>query len=72
MWTTKFWTEALERAVKSGAQAALLFFGADKLDVLNVDWTTAASLVAGAAVLSVLTSIVSANIGPKETPSLVD
>lgn len=72
MLTRKFWTEALERALKSAAQAAILVLGAGQVDALVVSWGSVSSFAAGAAVLSVLTSIVSANIGPSDSPSLVD
>lgn len=70
MTTAKFWRQTLERAIKSAAQALLLMWGADTLDVLSVDWPAAAGIAAGAAVLSVLTSIVSAPAGEPGTPSL--
>jgi hypothetical protein len=72
VFTRKFVTEAAERAVKSAAQAALLVLGADQLNVINVAWSEVAGFSAGGAVLSVLTSIVSANIGPADSPSVVD
>jgi GGDEF domain-containing protein len=71
MFTADFWTAALERALKSAAQAALLVLGADQLNVINVAWDDVAGFAAGGAVLSVLTSVVSANIGPTGSPSLV-
>lgn len=72
MFTRKFINETAERAIKSAAQAALLVLGADQLNVVTAAWADVAGFAAGGAVLSVLTSIVSANIGPKDSPSVVD
>jgi hypothetical protein len=69
--TSGFWASALERAGKTFAQTALVLFGAGPLDVLHIDWTTTLSLSAGAALVSVLTSLASAQTGAKGTPSLV-
>lgn len=68
---TSFIKDLLERAVKSAAQAALLVIGADQVDVLALDWANVAGFAAGAAVLSALTSVASANFGRPGTASLV-
>ena len=65
-----FVADAAERAVKSFAQGVLATFGAGALDVLNADWGSALSLGAGAAVLSVLTSLLSVRFGNSGTASL--
>lgn len=54
-----FWAAALERAVKTAAQAAVLAVGAGALaaDARAVDWLAVASFAAGGAALSLLTSI---------------
>jgi hypothetical protein len=39
--------------------------------VLNVSWSNALGVAAGAAILSLLTSLASVNIGPAGSPSLV-
>lgn len=75
MFTADFWKQAIERAVKTAAQAVILFLGADQaFDVVTVNWGNALGIAAGGAVLSLLTSIVSAPFGGddvKGTPSLV-
>ena len=71
MFTIIFWKAAAERAIKTAAQALLLFVGADQFDWLAFDWSRAAAVVLGAVVVSVLTSIVSAPFGPEGSPSLV-
>lgn len=66
MLDAAFWTGVVDRAVKSFAQALLLLWGAGQgFDVLHVDVPSALGVAAGAAVLSVLTSIVSAPVGDK-------
>lgn len=74
MFSRLFWAAAAERAVKTAAQVIVAFAGADAVNAFSVDYERAAGLALGAAVVSVLTSIVSAPAGPVEakgTPSLV-
>lgn len=73
MWTGTFWKQVVERAAKSAAQAVIgLWVGDSVFDVWQADWQKAAGVALGAAVLSALTSIVSAPVGEPGTPSLVD
>lgn len=67
-----FAADLLERALKSAAQTAVLFLGADKVNVLAVDWETVLGLSGGAALLSVLTSLASLKIGSSGTASLTN
>ncbi|GAB4101630.1 holin [Micromonospora taraxaci] len=73
MFTTKFWKATAERAVKSAAQGLLLYWGADVVfNAWQADWAAAGGIASGAAVLSVLTSLVSAKVsGEGDSPSLV-
>lgn len=71
MWTAGFWRGAVERAVKTAAQAGLAFFVVGETGIADVDWATVGGVAAVAAVASVLTSLVSAPFGPEGTPSLV-
>ena len=71
MWTAKFWRQALERAVKTGAQAALAFFIVGTTVFSDVDWAAVAGGTAIAMIASVLTSLASAPFGPEDSPSLV-
>lgn len=72
MFTKNFWKQAAERAVKSAAQALILLWGADAaFNAVHVDYLGAAGLAGGAALLSVLTSIVTSGIGEKDDPSAV-
>ena len=72
MFTQKFWIEATERALKTFAQFVLVLGAAGSFNVFDVDWKTNLGLALGGALLSYATSIVSASIGDKGTPSLVE
>lgn len=70
--TSAFWTGAVDRGVKSFAQALLLLWGADAgFNILEISIGPALGVAAGAAVLSLLTSIVSAPVGDKGTSSFL-
>lgn len=71
MLTKSFWAQALERAIKTAAQAALALLTANQTGLLDVDWTAVASVAGLAAVASVLTSLVSFG-GQPDSPSLVE
>lgn len=55
--TRQFWTYAVERAVKTTAQAAIAVLGASAVDLLSTDWLGVASAAVGGGILSLLTSI---------------
>lgn len=71
--SASFWLDALERAVKTAAQALLSVWlvGDVAFNIIGVDWSSALGIAGGAAVISLLTSIVSAPIGTSGTASLV-
>lgn len=75
MFTVKFWKLATERAVKSAAQAVLLALGASNsgpVNALEFDYKLGLGFAAGGALLSFVTSIVSAPMsGDPASPSLV-
>lgn len=54
-----FWKDALERAVKTGAQVAVATIGTGAVGILQVDWLNLLSVTLMAMILSVLTSIAS-------------
>ena len=61
MFSKLFWKDAAERFVKTFAQALLaLFLVAPQTPILAFDWPSALGLAATSAVISLLTSIVSA------------
>lgn len=74
VWTALFWKQVAERAVKTFAQSILALFAADEVfSILDVDLNKTFGVAALALVASVLTSLVSANVGPeKESPSLTE
>lgn len=70
IWTVNFWKATLERVVKTIAQALVVILGGG-VGLLDIDWGLALLGVLGMALMSLLTSIISAGIGPTGSPSLV-
>jgi hypothetical protein len=58
MFNKEFLSSVSERAVKTFAQAGLAFLGGGTVGLFSVDWIGFFSIAAGAALLSVLTSII--------------
>ena len=52
-----YYTDLVDRAAKSAAQAAVLALGADQLNVLDADWKVVGGFALGGAVLSALTNL---------------
>lgn len=65
-----FWKAAGDRAARTFAQTllALLTASSPVLDVIHVQWTGALSIAAGAALLSLLTSLLGVGV---DTPAAV-
>lgn len=73
-FTGNFWLQALERAVKTAAQSAVVAWGSSQVGATTLDWSMPSVLgVAALAgfVMSVLTSVASAPVGDVTSPSLV-
>lgn len=68
MYGSAFWNATVERAIKTGAQAAIATFGVGA-GLFDIDWEAALSMTGGAIVLSVLTSVASAGTGGDASPS---
>lgn len=71
----RFWTDTLERAIRTAAQAALAVVSvpaaADVADVpLSLPWEAMAYAVLAATLLSVLTSLAGRGVGDPSTASL--
>ncbi|KQB85016.1 holin [Corynebacterium oculi] len=66
MWTKGFWVDTVERAIKTLAQAliAVLAVGTP---IYDLAWGESLGIAATAAVISVLTSIVSVGVGETDT-----
>lgn len=75
MWTTQFWYDAGERALKTAVQVFVAAYGAASLaptEMFNPISLKETLLLAGAsALLSIGTSILSTGVGNGESASLV-
>ena len=72
MFDQRFWIAAAERAVKTFAQTLVALIGTGAVGVMDLDWLQMLSVAATATILSVLTSVASANFGANPGPSLAD
>ena len=70
MFTKSFWIDAIERSLKTAAQAALGAGIIGATDLLAVNWVGALSVGGLAAVISILTSAASEPVGVGGTASL--
>lgn len=72
MFSRAFWLSTLERALKTFVQSLLatLTLG-PAFNLLHANWTEALGVSLGATVLSLLTSLLSAPIGPSASASVV-
>lgn len=70
MFEVGFVKATAERSLKTLSQTAIALLGAGALNVLTVDWQQVIGVSLGAALLSVLTSIASAQVSGG-SPSLV-
>ena len=71
MFTKLFVQAAVERALKTFAQSLLSLIGSNATGLFNVSTLHSVEASAIAAVLSVLSSLVSAQTNPTGSPSLV-
>lgn len=72
MFTKHFWASTLERALKTFAQAVLGTGIADAGGLLDISWEAVGSVGLLAALISVLTSLTSSNVGTnRNDPSVV-
>ena len=72
MYTAGFWAGAFDRVIKSFAQALLLLWGADEgLNLLSINFPASLGVAAGAAALSLLTSIISAPVADRGSTSML-
>ncbi len=72
MFTLPFWKDAAERAIKTAAQAILALLTTNMTGILEVDPVQTFSVAALAAVVSVLTSVVSSKVGDDDSASVVN
>ena len=71
MFDKKFWQATAERALKTFIQVLVAGLGTAHIGIMDLAWEQSLSLAASAAVLSLLTSLGSANLGGSVGPSLV-
>ena len=57
IWTLAFWKGAAERGIKTFAQTMVGYIVVGTTGLLEVDWTTGASVAGAATIASLLTSI---------------
>jgi hypothetical protein len=72
MFDSRFWIAAAERAIKTFAQAMIALIGTDLIGITELAWGQLLAASATATLLSILTSVASANFGPNLGPSLAD
>lgn len=72
MYDINFWRAAGERAIKTFAQTIVALVGTEMVGIHTLDWGVILSASATATLLSILTSVASANFGKNPGPSLSD
>lgn len=65
-----FWSDALERAIKTFCQSALSLLLVGSVDILNLDWQEFLSVTLLAFVISILTSITEYSATPTGVPGI--
>jgi len=71
IWTRAFWKATAERAISTGAQAALLAWGGGALPAVSLPWWTVPAFFAGGAVLGALKGL-TVNAVTGDGPGLTD
>lgn len=71
MYDIRFWKATGERAIKTFAQTLIALIGTTAVTIVDLDWLQMLGVSLTATLLSVLTSIASANFGTTG-PSLAD
>jgi hypothetical protein len=66
-----FWKGAVERAVKTAIQVFVALLSAGNFGLLSAPWSSALSTAGMAALLSLLTSVISEPVGQRQSPSVV-
>jgi hypothetical protein len=70
--TRTFWRATAERALSTGAQAALLAWGGGTLPSVSLPWWTVPAAFGGGVVLGVLKCMVASTTTAAGTPSFTD
>lgn len=69
MWTAQFWRQVAERAVKTFAQSVVAGLGVGWIGIVEVPWGALLDAGGLAALLSVLTSVVSGTVDNESVPT---
>lgn len=74
MWTKLFWKQVAERAVKTFIQTMVVAVGLGEpgADVFHLNWRAALGVAVAATVASVISSLLTAGMGAKNSPSAVE
>lgn len=67
IYTSAFWRDAAERTVSTVVITVLATMGGDALDLFTMDWGTVGKVAANVTALTLLKTILSANLGAKGT-----
>lgn len=67
IYTSAFWRDAAERTVSTVVVTVLATMGGDALDLFTMDWETVGKVAANVTALTILKTILSANLGAKGT-----
>jgi hypothetical protein len=72
MFTVAFWKDAAERAIRAASWSLMSLWGAAAgFNLLTVHWQTALGIGSGAAVLSLLASLLGGRFGSSDNASLL-
>ena len=71
MFNKAFWKDAAERSIKTAAQAAIVVLTGNAADIWHLDYKSLVSAVVLGAVVSLLTSLVSAKVTGTSDGSLI-
>ena len=72
LFTSLFWKDAAERAIKTTAQTGVVLITATTTDFLKLDLLHIVGVALGAGVVSLLTSVASSQAGGKGASLVVD
>lgn len=72
MFNKAFWKDAAERAIKTAAQSAIVVLTGNAADLWHLDYKSLVSAVVLGAVVSVLTSLVSAKVTGTPSGSAIE
>lgn len=75
VYSSTFWKQAAERAIKTFAQVLLVLLVGDATvptNLFSIDWWPTLGMALGAAVVSVAMSVGSTKVGEPGSPSLVE